>query len=156
MGRNLSVAAVCACFLFTSTGCSVFMALSGNQQPDFTAFQLGSSRQAVEVQLGTPVSSETLGNGQKRDTYRYEVGNSPNSHRALMNLYIDLGTLGLWEIPGTIIEATMGEEQETSIVYSSLDRVVAIEGFIPPEPSGELKEAREAQEQLRHQTSVTP
>ena len=156
MNTNLSVSVVCAWFLFSSTGCSVVMALSGNQQPDFKAFKIGSSRQVVEFQLGEPISSEPLGNGQKRDTYRYEMGNSPNGHRALMNLWIDLGTFLLWEIPATIAEAAMGEDKETSIVYSADDRVVALEGYVPPEPTGALKEAIEAQEEYSHQTSVTP
>lgn len=133
--------------LLTSTGCSVAMALSGTPQPDFKAFEVGSSRQLVEFQLGQPITSRPLGNGSREDTYRYEMGNSPNSHRALMNLYIDVATFGLWEVPGTIIEALMGETKETSIVYNSADRVVAIEGYVPPEPRRALKEAIAAQEE---------
>lgn len=51
-----------------------------------------------------------------------------------MNVYIDVVTIGLWELPGTIIEAMMGEEHETTIVYSADDRVVEIKGYRPPRP----------------------
>jgi hypothetical protein len=127
-------------------GCSVAMALSGTPQPNFKAFEVGSSRQQVEIQLGKPVTSQPLGEGKKKDTYHFEMGNSPNGHRAMMNLYIDLATIGIWELPGPIIEAMMGHEEETRIVYDANDRVLAIEGFTPPEPTGALKESIEAHE----------
>jgi hypothetical protein len=129
-------------------GCSVAMALLGNPEPNFKAFEVGSSRQQVEIQLGKPVASQPLKNGKNKDTYRFELGNSPNGHRAMMNLYIDLATIGLWELPGTIIEAMMGHEEETRIVYDANDRVVAIEGYTPPAPTGPVKEAIEAQEKV--------
>ncbi len=66
----------------------------------------------------------------------------------MMNLYIDLATIGLWEIPGTIVEAMMGHEEETRVTYDANDRVLAIEGYTPPEPTGVLKEAIEAQEKV--------
>ena len=127
-------------------GCSVVMALNGNHEPNFKAFEVGSSRQQVEIQLGKPVASQPIAEGKKKDTYRFEMGNSPNGHRALMNLYIDFYTLGIWEIIGTIVEARMGHDEETQITYDTNDRVLAIEGYTPPEPTGVLKEAIEAQE----------
>ena len=116
------------------TGCSVAMALSGHPEPNFDAFEVGSSRKQVESQLGTPISATKLESGKREDTYRFETGNAPNGHRAMMNVYIDLVTIGLWELPGTIIEAMMGEEHETTIVYSADDRVLEIKGYRPPPP----------------------
>jgi len=136
-------------------GCSVAMALHGNPEPNFKAFEVGSSRQQVEIQLGKPVSSEQLGERKKKDTYRFELGNSPNGHRAMMNLYIDLATFGLWEVPGTIVEAMMGHKEDTLIIYDASDRVIAIEGYTPPEPTGALKEAIEAQEKVGQPATKT-
>jgi hypothetical protein len=115
------------------TGCSVAMALSGHPEPNFDAFEVGSSRKQVEIQLGTAISTTKLENGKQQDTYRFETGNVPNGHRAIMNLYIDLVTIGIWEFPGTIIEAMMGEEHETTIVYSADDRVLEIKDYRPPQ-----------------------
>lgn len=129
------------------SGCSIAMALSGNPEPNFEAFEIGSTRKQVEIQLGRPVATKRLENRHTKDTYRFEMGNSPNGHRAMMNLYIDLATVGIWELPGTIVEAQMGEDQEASIVYDANERVVAIEGYRPPEPSQALKESIEAHEQ---------
>ncbi len=47
--------AVGASLSLTATGCSVAMALSGNPEPNFKAFEIGSSRQVVETQLGQPI-----------------------------------------------------------------------------------------------------
>lgn len=146
MTTRLWIPVVSIFLLWASTGCSVAMAMNGHPEPNFKAFEVGSSRQQVEIQLGKPVASQVLEEGKKKDTYRFEIGNSPNGHRAMMNLYIDLATIGLWELPGTIIEAMQGHEEETRIVYSAQDRVLAIEGYTPPEPTGALKESIEAQE----------
>lgn len=136
--------------LFTLSACSVAMAMSGNPEPQFDAFEVGSSRKQVELQLGSPAGSRVLESGKKEDTYKYQVGNSPNGHRALMNLYLDLATLMLWEFPGTIVEAMMGENEESRIVYGPDDRVLEIHGYRPPSPSPELEAARKAQDQHRN------
>ena len=148
MKSALVVVATGLYVLLALAGCSVAMALHGTPEPNFKAFEVGSSRQQVEIQLGKPVATQPLGEGKKKDSYRFEIGNSPNGHRALMNFYIDLGTFGLWELPGTIVEAMMGHDEETRIIYDGNDRVLAIEGYTPPEPTGALKEAIEAQEKL--------
>ncbi len=145
-----------ACLLVIFDGCSVFMAMNGTPAPNFDAFEVGSSRQLVEFQLGAPKASEPLQDGHSRDTYEFEVGNSPNNHRALMNLYIDLATLGLYEIPGTFIEASMGEMKQTSIVYDKDDRVVAIEGYTPPPPSAAHQKAKDNQKKWRTSHEPTP
>ncbi len=131
-----------------TSGCSVAMAVHGTPEPNFNAFEVGSSRQQVEIQLGKPAASQILEDGKTKVSYRYEIGNAPNGDRALMNFYIDFGTILLWEFPATIIEATMGEMQETEVTYNKEDRVLAIEGYIPPEPSEALKKAREDQKQF--------
>src|SRR5207244_7846768 len=115
MKSALVVVATGLYVLLALAGCSVAMALHGTPEPNFKAIEVGSSRQIVEIQLGKPVASQPLADGKKKDTYRFEMGNSPNGHRALMNFYIDLYTIGIWEIPGTIIEAMMGHKEEAYI-----------------------------------------
>jgi hypothetical protein len=134
---------VAGLYMLVLSGCSVAMALSGNTPPNFDAFEVGSTRKQVELQLGKPVSSKILEGDKKEDVYRYEIGNSPNGHRALMNLYIDFATFGIWELPGTIIEARMGHDEESSIIYGPDDRVLEIHGYQPPPPSPEVKASQE-------------
>lgn len=142
--------------MLTLSGCSIAMAMSGNPEPNFDAFDVGSTRKQVEIQLGTPASSRPLENGNREDIYRYQMGNSPNGARAWMNFYIDLGTIFLWEVPGTIIEAMQGREEESQIVYGADDRVIKVKGYRPPPPSVELKAAREAQEQYKMRPAEEP
>jgi len=62
--RYLSVSAL----LPLLSGCSVAMALSGTPEPNFEAFEVGSSRKQVEIQLGSPIASQQLDGGKKEDT----------------------------------------------------------------------------------------
>ena len=142
-------------FVLFLSGCSVAMALNGHQEPNFEAFEVGSQRKQVEIQLGPPISSQTLTDGKRMDTYQFEMGNSPNGHRAMMNLYIDLATLGLWELPATIIEAMMGHMEATQVVYGIDDRVLEIKGYQPPPISAALKAAREQQQKAQPPVSKT-
>ena len=149
MTRRALISPLGLSFLLTLSGCSVAMALHGTPEPNFDAFEVGSTRKQVEIQLGTPISSRTLEDGKREDTYRYEMGNSSNGGRAAMNFYMDLYTLGIWELPGTIIEAMMGHKEESMIVYGGDDKVLTIQGYHPPAPSPELKAAREAQDKFK-------
>jgi hypothetical protein len=130
------------------------MALNGHPEPNFDAFEVGSSRKQAEIQLGIPVSSKLLEEGKKEDTYKYEIGNSPNGARATLYFYYDLLTIGLAEPILSLIEVFQGHEEYSYITYSSDDRVVAINGYRPPPLSPEMKAAQEAQEQYKKK-SVT-
>ena len=132
--RNILVdLAVGASLSITVTGCSVAMALNGHPEPNFKAFEIGSSRQVVETQLGHPNASQPLEDGKKKDTYQYEVDNSPNVYRALGNLISIIAvpvTFGISELENTSFEAMQGHKDETRVIYNSEDRVVDFEGRI--------------------------
>jgi hypothetical protein len=135
--------------LLTQAGCSIAMALNGNIQPNFEAFDVGSTRKQVEIQLGTPLSSKSLPDGNREDTYKYQMGNSPNGARATLYFYYDLVTFGLAEPVFSLIEVLQGHDEESVIIYDQDDRVLEIQGYRPPEPSPELKAARQEQEKHR-------
>ena len=83
------------------SGCSVGMALSGDENPDLGAIKVGSTRGEVEMHLGSPVRSSSGENGTRTDIYEYEIGNEPSAGRAVAHGFADVLTLGLWEIAGT-------------------------------------------------------
>ena len=132
----------------TMSGCSIVLALNGTHEPDFDAFAVGSSREQVEAQLGLPKLTEVQSEGARKDTYEVEIGNSPNAGRATFNFYMDLATIGIWELPGTIIEATMGEMEQIHVTYDRDNRVTAIDGYRPPAPTAAMKDAMERQKAL--------
>lgn len=147
MSRNIVHLQAGIASLLLLSGCSVAMALHGNPEPNFEAFEVGSTRKQVEIQLGTPSSTTSRTDGTKEDTYKYEMGNSPNGARATLYFYYDVFTLGLAEVIFTPIELLQGHDEETKIVYGSDDRVLNIAGYTPAPPSPELKAALEAQAQ---------
>ncbi len=138
-----------------NVGCSVAMALNGHQEPNFDAFEVGSSRKQVEIQLGIPISTKMLEEGKKEDTYKYEMGNSPNGARATAYFYYDLATIGLAEPIFSLIEIFQGHDEYSYITYSLDDRVVAISGYRPPPLSPEVKASIEAQEQYKKKSATS-
>lgn len=117
-------------------GCSIFMAMSGEQEPDLGVVKLGAHRTEVELQLGSPVTVVTMEDGIRLDTYEYQIGNEPSGGRAIGHGVMDLLTAGLWEIIGTPVEAFVGETRRMTIYYDKNDRVAAI-NRAPIEPIGD-------------------
>jgi hypothetical protein len=103
------------------TGCSVGMALSGDNDPDIGAVRIGSTRGEAEMHLGSPVRTNAGAGGSRIDIYEYEIGNEPSGGRAVAHGVMDVLTLGLWEIAGTPIEAVQGEKYEATLTYRQWD-----------------------------------
>jgi len=121
--------------LIIFTSCSVGMAMSGKPSPNLGAFHVGSTRGEVELQLGGPQKTVTNPDGTRTDIYVYEVGNEPSAGRAAGHAVMDLLTLGIWEIVGTPIEASQGDEFSLMIRYGRNDKVVSINSVAsPPKP----------------------
>jgi hypothetical protein len=125
-----TVCGIYAAFLLS--GCSIGMALSGNKQPNFDFISVGAPRNQVEAELGHPAATNESTEGKQAATYKYEMGNSPNTGRAWVNFYIDLYTIGLAEPILTVIELLQGHDEETRIVYGPDNRILEIHGYTPP------------------------
>lgn len=117
---------------FLLSGCSIGMALSGNKQPNFDFISVGAPRNQVEAELGHPAATNESTEGKQEATYKYEMGNSPNTGRAWVNFYVDLYTIGLAEPILTVIELLQGHDEETRIVYGPDNRILEIHGYTPP------------------------
>ena len=124
---------VCGLYaIFVLSGCSIGMALSGNKQPNFDYIVVGSPRNQVEAEFGHPAATNSLTDGKQEASYKYEMGNSPNTGRAWVNFYVDLYTIGLAEPILTVIELLQGHDEETRIVYGPDNRILEIHGYTPP------------------------
>ena len=117
--RLVSVVALLATI---SSGCSVFMAMKGKQDPNMAAIHIGQDRSLVILNLGQPSKTVMMEN-LKADVFRLERGNAPSGGRALAHGALDLFTLGLWEVAGTPIEAMQGEKFVLTIEYDEKDKV---------------------------------
>ncbi len=110
---------VMAAALPALSACSVGMAMSGEEDPNVDVIQSGNTRLDVERELGAPHSSRVLDDGGLEAIYQYELGNEPSTGRAVAWGALDVLTLGLWEVIGTPVEATQGDEYEVTIVYNA-------------------------------------
>lgn len=137
----MAAAAVVLLALGLTPGCSVGMALSGEENPDLSVVKVGATRGEVELQLGPPIETESGRIGQRIDTYEYEIGDEPSAGRAVAHGVADVVTLGFWELLGTPIEAVQGETYYTKITYDSKDRVQHISTQKAPDPEPKLQEA---------------
>jgi hypothetical protein len=130
MAKTWIMAFVAVYVLAASTGCAVYLAGKGQPGAHLETLGVGTSEQEVEHQLGTPFSSEPLGAGKRRSTYRVELTKQPNYARATVHLLLDLVSLGIWELPGSIYELSSGHSRgDVEIVYGRDDHVLEIQGY---------------------------
>ena len=115
--RIVMLAAI-ALALVPLAGCSVGMALSGENDPDLSVLRVGASRGEVEMQLGRPAAEILADDGLTYATYAYSLGNQPSAGRAVAHGVMDVLTLGLWEVVGTPVEAAAGKENEHAVIHS--------------------------------------
>jgi len=104
MAKTWVTALVPAYVLAACTGCAVYLAHKGHPGAHLEALGVGTSEQNVEHELGTPSSSEPLGAGKRLSRYRVELTKQPNYARSTVHILLDLATLGIWELPGSIYE----------------------------------------------------
>jgi len=107
------------------SGCSVGMALSGQEQKDTSVFYNGAERSFVHAKVGLPDSAVQDKDGNWIDTYLIVRGNEPSAGRAIGHGALDVLTLGLWEVFGTPIEAAAGSEKhDRFVIYYDLNQKI--------------------------------
>lgn len=117
--------AVSAAIALAISGCSVGMAMSGEEQKDTSILFPGSPRAVVIAKLGPPETSTKSEDGTYVDSYFIVKGNAPSTGRAVAHGALDVFTLGLWEIVGTPMEMGAGREDRSRIiiVYDKDDKI---------------------------------
>ena len=117
--RSLLVATALLGMVASTSGCSVGMALSGDENPDLTVCRVGSQKSDIDRQLGPPTSVRTLPEGGQTCTYEYEIGDEPSAGRAVAHGAMDVLTFGLWEVVGTPVEALQGQKYQMTVTYDA-------------------------------------
>ncbi len=130
MAKTWVTALVATYVLAASTGCAVYLAGKGRPGTNLDALGVGTSEQHVEHEIGTPSSSEPLGAGKRLSTYRVELTKQPNYARSTVHLLLDLVTLGIWELPGSIYELRSEHRNgDVGIVYGPDDHVLEVRDY---------------------------
>ena len=138
-----SAATICMSFLWS--GCSMVMATHGHPEPNFHKVTIGATREVIEHEFGAPTASHRLEDGTQEDTYKYEMGNSPNPGRATVYLYAWLTIIGILGEPiYSLIELMQGDDEETTVIYGPDNNALKITGYKPPPPSAALQAAEQA------------
>ncbi len=120
---------MCLILLSSTIGCSVFMAANQPDAKETDLFKPGTKRELILAEFGTPMNSETNGDGQLEEIYKFTQGYSGGSKagRALFHGAADFFTLGLWEIVGTPIEgAADGTEMSFKVTYDKSKTIVSV------------------------------
>jgi hypothetical protein len=112
------------CLPMTS-GCAVFMAVKGKDDPNLGVLGPGQDRAIAIATLGPP--HETYFNdGNRVDVFKLKRGDKPSAGRAVAHGVLDFMTLGVWEVLGTPIEAMQGETFYLTVSYDHQERVVRV------------------------------
>jgi hypothetical protein len=119
--KAMAVAAQLAAATQFASGCAVYMAATGDQQPNLSNVHRGASRGEVEMALGQPKTLTTTDDGGTAATYEYVRGNEPSAGRAIGHGVLDILTVGIWEAVGTPIEATNQGDKVTVDVHYDAD-----------------------------------
>ncbi len=80
------------------TGCTVADYAAGEKGVDVSNVQPGITRAEVEAVLGEPVRSWTSSTGVFYCTYEYDSGRPPIPSEVAAHLFMDIATLGFWEL----------------------------------------------------------
>jgi hypothetical protein len=113
-------------------GCSVYLASHQPDKKDLTVLERGTLRQDVAAELGAPIWSEDR-NKDTIEIYKFKQGYSKSVKlgRTLFHAVADVASIGVWEIPGTLIEKVglHGTGMTAKVSYDAEGRVQTSELF---------------------------
>jgi hypothetical protein len=110
------------------SGCGVYMAANQPDKKNTDLFQVGTPRQSLITEFGTPVSSE-IKDGKKIEVFRFIDGYSRGSKvgREIFHGAADVVTIGLWEFVATPTEAAFtGDEETYQVSYDDKDCIDSV------------------------------
>ena len=117
------------------SGCSVGMALSGDENPDIGVIREGTTRADIEQELGDPIETEETQDGGRIETYEYVIGDKSSPERAALNATAFVFTLGISELFATPAEALRGDTYHAIVTYDSNDQVTDVRTvYVDPNP----------------------
>ncbi len=132
--KNTTVSLALACIMSTGmiatmAGCSAQKAMSQPDKKDLSVLEIGTPRYRVVGELGRPLLSAMAKNGKKFDVFSFIQGYSKGSKaaRAFGHTLMDIGTLGMWEVVGSPVEAAAsGDKVIIKVEYDKSDLVEVV------------------------------
>jgi hypothetical protein len=132
--------------IVSTQGCSVYLAAHQPDKKNLTVLERGTPRQDVAAELGAPIWSEDK-NKETVEIYKFQQGYSKSVKlgRTLFHVIADVASIGVWEIPGTLIEKVglHGMDTTAKVSYDAEGRVQTSELFDATKLDQETLTARE-------------
>ena len=133
LGQWIFLLPVVSLVMVSAQGCSVYLAAHQPDPKDLTVLEQGTPHHNVTAELGSPIWSVDR-NKDKVEIYKFKQGSSSKSvrlGRTLFHAIADVFTLGIWEIPATVIEKVglSGTDMTAKVSYDAEGRVQTSELF---------------------------
>ncbi len=103
-------------------GCSIGMAFSGSDDFNYNTLEKGASPGITGAKIGSaPIFVERKTDSTKTEVYEITKGDEASTGRGIGWIVLDLATCFIWEIPGTILEATVwgGDDYILTVQYEN-------------------------------------
>jgi hypothetical protein len=104
------------------SACSVMKELEGVPGTDISTVRVGTTRQQVESVLGTAKREWVTRAGVRYCLYRYDAGVEPDPADAAARAFMDIGTLGLFELAFAIDKNPWIGPRKYPLIAVSYDR----------------------------------
>ena len=131
LGRGALSALLMAAVVALVSACAVSKALERTPGVDLAAVKAGATREQVEAVAGEPLREWTTRMGVRYRLYRYDAGIEPSAGGAAMHGFMDVITLGLWEVNEASSSAVdfRGERRQALLAVSYDSQEIAIGVF---------------------------
>jgi len=131
IGKSRAKTSLTICLLFfvmfLQYGCMAASALKGKQGLDVSTFKVGLNKADVEEILGSPVREWLTSSSIHYCVYDYDAGVPPSSAGAAGHIFMDIATLGVWEIFGAFVGLPEFRKRERmAISYDADDIVIGV------------------------------
>ena len=92
--------AVFGALLFVLSGCSIAMAVAGDEQADLSVALVGTTKEEIDAEFGAPVEIKVREDDGADCLYVFVLGDEPSYSRAVLHAGLDVFSFGLWELAG--------------------------------------------------------
>lgn len=112
------------CFVVLSQfGCTVASALRGRPGSDVNMVMVGMSRAKIEQVLGPPIR-QFVSSGGVYHVYDYDAGEPPTADAVLACVFLDVITVGLWELIALIGDVPVNPRRDQMAVSFDISETV--------------------------------
>jgi hypothetical protein len=117
------------CTILLQTGCMAASAIKGKPGLDVSGIKAGMSQDEVEQILGPAVREWATSSGIWYRIYVYDGGAPPSPGDAAAHVFMDVATVGIWELVGAIssdFAPSARISEKIALAYDGQDIVVGV------------------------------